>query len=304
VGRLYIDGAEQTARALFQIWVDLIKQRNGHIARCDIDFIANKIAQFGSAQKANLNHAFDQQGGGVVSLLISEAARRMQAVSAGLRRDLEIMVREYEAFPKKQEGERESMKQTPKNRYSVGRRVLVGIGNRPGTVESVADVPTVMGEFMHVVKLDGHLDLPRQVMGCDMRPLPELDADLRSSNRPTIHIQNSSVANLNLGSQLGTITANLQTISAGDESQRQFARALEELTQAVLSETALQQNEKQEVVDAISTLAEQGAKKPEQRSKVTLKAIATWIPTAISAANNLMTLWDKLGPSIKGHLGV
>jgi len=196
------------------------------------------------------------------------------------------------------------MKEVPKKRFSAGRRVLVGMGNRPGTVESVADVPTVMGEFMHVVKPDAHPDLPQRVMGCDMRPLPELDADLRGSNRPTIHIQNSNVANLNLGSQLGTITANLQAISAGDESERHFARALEELTQAVLSEKALQQNEKQEVVDAISTLAEQAAKKPEERSKVTLKAIATWLPTAISAASNLMTLWDKLGPIIKGHLGI
>lgn len=38
--RLPIDGAERIARTLFQIWVDLIVQRNGHIARADIDFIA------------------------------------------------------------------------------------------------------------------------------------------------------------------------------------------------------------------------------------------------------------------------
>lgn len=30
--RLRIDGAEQMARTLFQIWVDLIKKRNNHIA--------------------------------------------------------------------------------------------------------------------------------------------------------------------------------------------------------------------------------------------------------------------------------
>jgi hypothetical protein len=33
LGQLRIDGVEQMARALYQIWVDMIQQRNGHIAR-------------------------------------------------------------------------------------------------------------------------------------------------------------------------------------------------------------------------------------------------------------------------------
>jgi len=41
--RFRIDGAERIARALFQIWVDLIVQRNGHIARADVDFIVKEI---------------------------------------------------------------------------------------------------------------------------------------------------------------------------------------------------------------------------------------------------------------------
>jgi hypothetical protein len=118
-----------------------------------------------------------------------------------------------------------------------------------------------------------------------------------------IHIQDSNVANLNMGSQIGTINAALQVISKGDESRKEFARALEEFTQAVVAATLPDAN-KQEVVEAVSTIAEQAAKKPEERSKGTLKALVAWIPTAISAANNLVTLWDKIGPCIKGHLGI
>jgi hypothetical protein len=187
------------------------------------------------------------------------------------------------------------------NRYSVGRHVLVGQQNRPAIVKSVSDTPTQQGEFDHDVLLDKTQEVLR-VSGCDIRPFPGFDEDLRG-NRPMIHIQDSNVANLNMGSQIGTINAALQVISKGDESRKEFARALEEFTQAVVAATLSDAN-KQEVVEAVSTIAEQAAKKPEERSKGTLKALVAWIPTAISAANNLVTLWDKIGPCIKGHLGI
>ena len=174
---------------------------------------------------------------------------------------------------------------------------------RPATVQSVAEAPSTLGEFVHEVLVDGQQQ-PQKVLGCDIQPLPDLDEDLRSKGGPTVHIQSSNVANLNLGSQVGTINAALQTISGGDAQQKEFARALEQLTQAVLAEPALQSAEKQEVMDALSTIAEQAAKKPEARSKGMLKAAVAWLPTAVSAAKNLTELWGTLGPIIKGHLGI
>jgi hypothetical protein len=187
------------------------------------------------------------------------------------------------------------------NRYSVGRHVLVGQQNRPAIVKSVADVPSQQGEFDHEVLLDKTQELLR-VSGCDIRPFPGFDEDLRG-NQPMIHIQDSNIANLNMGSQIGTLNAALQVISEGDESQKEFAQALEECTQAVVA-AALSDANKHEVVEAVSIIAEQAGKKPEERSKGTLKALVAWIPTAISAANNLVTLWDKIGPSVKDHLGI
>lgn len=194
------------------------------------------------------------------------------------------------------------MKQVPKKRFSVGRRVLVGMGMRPATVKSVADAPSTMAEFVHEVLVDGDIEV-RRVLGCELQPVPDLDEDLRG-HRPAIHIQNSNVANLNVGSQIGVITANLQAISQGGDAQQEFARAIEQLTQAIVSESALQQNQKQEAVEAIATLSQEAAKKPEERSKGTIKALVAWLPTAIAAANNLVTLWDKVGPTIKAYLNV
>ncbi len=195
------------------------------------------------------------------------------------------------------------VKEVPKKRFSVGRRVLKGLGSQPATVTSVADVPSVMGEYMHEIILDAYPDLPQKAMGCELRAMPPLDADLRGRNQPTIHLQNSNVANLNLGAQVGTINAALQTISGDDAASQELARAIEQLTEAVL-QASLPTADKQDVVEALSTIAEQAAKKPEERSKGTLKALVAWLPTAISAANNLTTLWDKLGPIIKTHLAV
>ncbi len=100
VGRAQIHGAERLVRALFQIWVDLLNKRNGHISRADIAFITNKVNGYAGTTKAHLHTAFSQQRmGAVVNVLTQEAEMRMHAVVAEARRELEIMVREHEAFP-------------------------------------------------------------------------------------------------------------------------------------------------------------------------------------------------------------
>ena len=62
-----------------------------------------------------------------------------------------------------------------------------------------------MGEFRHEVLVDGESEtIP--VMGCDLQALRELDEDLRKS-QSAIHlvIHNSTVASLNLATQVGMI---------------------------------------------------------------------------------------------------
>ena len=92
----------------------------------------------------------------------------------------------------------------------------------------------------------------------------------------------------------------MQAISGGNTAQQEFVHAIEELTQAVL-QANLPATEQKEVVEALSTITEQDAKKPEERSMGMIKALVVWLPTAIAAASNLTTLWDKVGPSIKAY---
>lgn len=305
--RTQIEGAERLVHALADIWTDLIKRRKGHISRPDVAFIAEKAQDYAVKQKGHLHRAFRNQSmGAVVDLLTQEADRQMNAVAASIRTNLEIMAREHEAFPDQTAQQRGyAMAQTPKKRFSVGRRVLVGTQSRPGTIVSVDDQPSEMGEFRHIVRIEQGGQI-LQVLGCDLQPFPELDADLRQPSPPHIHlhVENSTIANLNLGSQVGTINAALESISAQQgASQQELVLALKELTEATVADTALVPADKQEVVQALSTLAEEATKKPEERSKGTVRAVILWIPTAIATAAHLAALWDKFGPAIRAFFG-
>jgi len=300
LGRIRIGGVVLLARALCQVWVTLIEKRNGRITHPDVQFISGKIEAFVNAQKQHLYSAFLQQGGGATVTLNQEADQDLRAICANLRRDLAIKAREAELFPARAlAGDNMPMQQAPK-RFSPGRRVLKGHGMQPATVQSVADAPSTLGEFVHVVLVDG-MSTPEDVLGCDLRPFPELDADLRSGG-PNIHIQHSSVANVSIGSQIGVINASLQQMSEKG-SDTDFVRAIAVLRDAIVA-ASMEPPQKQDLIDNLSALAEQGAKKPEERSKGTLKAILSFMPTAVSTVTQLSTLWDKYAPVIKAHLGL
>lgn len=62
-------------------------------------------------------------------------------------------------------------KQPQKNRFAVGRRVL-HMGRQAATVHSVAEAPSVLGEYKHEILIDGHMQT-RTALGCELEPIPE-----------------------------------------------------------------------------------------------------------------------------------
>jgi hypothetical protein len=117
-----------------------------------------------------------------------------------------------------------------------------------------------------------------------------------------LNIQNSNIANLNLGSQLGTIQTTLQSIA--NEHHEEVAEALKRLTEGIADSTALNDPAKTEAIEAVSVLAKQAEANPEERSSVTVKALLNWMPSLIGMAADLTTLWEKVGPTIKTHFGI
>lgn len=100
IGRAQIEDAERLVQRFFTIWIDLVKRSKGYLDQNDITFILVKVDGLAKSQIRNLRAAFHQQrAGAVVNLLSQEAEIRMTAVAANALGELNIMVREHEAFP-------------------------------------------------------------------------------------------------------------------------------------------------------------------------------------------------------------
>ena len=301
LAQIRIDCSVDLTREFAKIWMGLVRQKNnGSLQRKDVPVLTDKIQKFGETQLQHLRAAIGQQrSGAATNYLLELADIQMHAVVADLRRELRIAVEEHEAFSATHQKEVQ-MQPAPKI-YSIGRRVLVGRQRRPATVTFCDDKPSQMGDFRHEVLYDD--GQAGAVMSMDIIPFPATDDDLNINNQAVIHlhIENSQIANLNLGSQVGTINAAIQSLETKDV---EVAKGLKQLTEAVLSQQQLSVSAKQEIVEVLSTIAESAAKAPDQRPTGPLKASLAYIPTLIGVSSQLVTLWDKLEPLIKAHLGM
>ncbi len=100
--QLRVKEAELSANALVGIWLDLIKRKYGNLSREHIDFIcgqANLIVDASLGYKAP-----DWAPPGAEQAVEDELGRALNSVNAGIRRDLEIMLREQGVPPLPKEG--------------------------------------------------------------------------------------------------------------------------------------------------------------------------------------------------------
>jgi hypothetical protein len=116
----------------------------------------------------------------------------------------------------------------------------------------------------------------------------------------TIH----NAANVNLGSQVGTINAALNVIAQQGQAHSELAAAIKELSEAVMRSSAIQDPQKQEALQVIADIATQAETQPEARSKGTLKALIAGFPMVLGLAADVTTLWDKCSPIIRAFFGI
>lgn len=117
-----------------------------------------------------------------------------------------------------------------------------------------------------------------------------------------INLTVQNAANINLGSQVGTINAALNVIS--QQGQSEVARAIKELSDAIVRSSAMQGGQKQEALQVIADIARQAEAKPEGRSIGTVRALLIGLPTMIGLAADVTALWDKYGPIIRAYFGI
>lgn len=118
-----------------------------------------------------------------------------------------------------------------------------------------------------------------------------------------VNIQNANISNLNLGTQVGNINAALQVLSADSKDHQEFAEAIRQLTEAVVSDRHLGHDQKHEAVDALSTLAKE-AERGKGKPTVTAKGLLLLLPQLIGLSADMVTLWDKFGPTVRAFFGI
>ena len=98
-----LDTSERTCRAIYEIWLDLILQRNqGKISREDINFIMDKVNACVQARALQIAQAIATPGAPDVQWAVDQARGKMQSVGSVIGRELEIKFREQEAFRKEE----------------------------------------------------------------------------------------------------------------------------------------------------------------------------------------------------------
>jgi len=132
------------------------------------------------------------------------------------------------------------------------------------------------------------------------------EAGLRKDpqEKQAVHISITNAANVNLGTQVGTINAALNTVAEQSQSHREFAQAIKQVSDLIAQSPSIQESEKQQALQVISELVNQAGLKPQDRSTGTIKALVTGFGSMIGAAADVTTLWIVYSPIIRTFFGI
>lgn len=132
------------------------------------------------------------------------------------------------------------------------------------------------------------------------------EAGLRKDpqENPSVHISITNAANVNLGTQVGTINAALNTVAEQSPSHREFAQAIKQVSDLIAQTQAIQESEKQQALQVISELVNQAGLKPEDRSTGTIKALVSGLLSMVGTAADVTTLWIAYSPTIRAFFGI
>jgi hypothetical protein len=132
------------------------------------------------------------------------------------------------------------------------------------------------------------------------------EAGLRKDpqENPNVHISITNAANVNLGTQVGTINAALNTVADQSPLHREFAQAIKQISGLIAHSPAIQETDKQQALQVISELVNQAGLKPEERSTGTVKALVTGFASMIGTAADVTTLWLAYSHLIRTFFGI
>lgn len=142
----------------------------------------------------------------------------------------------------------------------------------------------------------------RDEVGQEYAELLAIYDSMLMANQPprttTINLNQSTLGNLVLDSQVANITASVNAAAQNGVSGEDFAAAVKRMVEAALASLELDAAKKKELIESFEVVSEQAALAPERRKMVVVRPVLEAIPKLLGSANALITLWHSVGPHI------
>lgn len=111
-----------------------------------------------------------------------------------------------------------------------------------------------------------------------------------------IHINKSVVGSVNTA-QVGRIDVALDNIQIGGNEE--ISNAIKTVTEAVIKNTELKEQQQTEILQELAFLAEQATLPKEQRQTKVVNMVLKSLPVSLSVVANLATVWATWGGTLK-----
>jgi hypothetical protein len=117
-----------------------------------------------------------------------------------------------------------------------------------------------------------------------------------------IHIESSTVGQLNLGQVIGSIETHLKAVIG--PSAEDLSRAVTALVEAIAADKKLTDNAKREAIENVDLLASAAAELPEKRTLGPVKAVLAATASLLASGNSAITIWQAAERLFRAHFGI
>ena len=126
----------------------------------------------------------------------------------------------------------------------------------------------------------------------------ESSIGLHSEEKPmTLNISHSAIANLNLGTVVGDLTASVQTLN--NHGQAELADTIKTLAEALAKSSELRADQQKELLEHLSFVSTEVALPPDQRKMGPLRSSISALRSGLENLATLAALWQPVEQILK-----
>jgi len=183
-----------------------------------------------------------------------------------------------------------------------GKSAIISVGNNPLCVDCYLKFQqaTQMQNATQIQKVNYLTDMIEAKIGIyGVLPRYKVPQSMVHQGSLTFHnikVDQSVVGSINTGEVQRIDIAMSHIKIAGNE---ELVKALKEFTEAVIAETKLNAELKNQIIEQISFLASQSALPKENQKSGIVKAVLLRVKDTICTITTLASLWDKLEPILE-----